>query len=376
MSERFIKYIVNKEKNSWLRRNHPNAFLLLTLIAERLKWNENEFNGIEIGDACIGDYREAGIDTRKKYRIAVKVLEDLGIIKIKKSSTSNFGKGHDECKKGAMMKAMIKSPKGTVVSLLGSEFYDIIPRVKIYENVNDKGHDEMQKRAMTIYIDKEEKIKKNKEIYHPQTPSFKVVEKTKKDLIDSIDFFGIRISKKELEDLKLLASESDLQICINELKANFSGQKILSWYALIKKHLERNKHKFVQKNREKNCQTVNQFYEKNKQKIENKAKIRMSEDKKFAIICCDHRTEEVFLGESPAIFTTQLECCFRKLDLWTSEPEKSFKEVNSIDFNVQNSLFSNFNLSVLSKKQKDDPTYQPNIFNSTQDVYGGFRKNL
>jgi hypothetical protein len=78
-SPRFIKFIPSEEAN-WLRKNHPNAFLLLSLIAQQARRYEG--SGLEIGEAYIGDYKEAGIETEKKYRNAKKILEARGHIKI------------------------------------------------------------------------------------------------------------------------------------------------------------------------------------------------------------------------------------------------------------------------------------------------------
>ncbi len=39
-------YLMHRsEQTSWLRENHPNAFLLLTIIAERARWNEKNLTG-------------------------------------------------------------------------------------------------------------------------------------------------------------------------------------------------------------------------------------------------------------------------------------------------------------------------------------------
>lgn len=73
MSERFIKFIPSEETD-YLQEKHPNAFLLLTLIAKRARINPGHPDGLNIGEAHIGDFKKAGIETRDKYRTALKVL--------------------------------------------------------------------------------------------------------------------------------------------------------------------------------------------------------------------------------------------------------------------------------------------------------------
>jgi len=72
-NERFIKFIPSEESD-YLQENHPNAFLLLCLIARRARRTSGNPDGLEIGEAHIGDYKKSGIETRDKYRTALDVL--------------------------------------------------------------------------------------------------------------------------------------------------------------------------------------------------------------------------------------------------------------------------------------------------------------
>lgn len=79
MSQRFVKYI-DSEKGDWLAKKHPWAFMLLWLIAKRAKRTSTNLDGLEIGQAHIGDYKECGIPSEQIYRTAKQRLVDMGII--------------------------------------------------------------------------------------------------------------------------------------------------------------------------------------------------------------------------------------------------------------------------------------------------------
>jgi hypothetical protein len=58
-----------------LLKDHPTAYLLLTLIAIRAKWKNCPVTGLRIGQAFIGDWREAGIQSEAAYRHAKETLK-------------------------------------------------------------------------------------------------------------------------------------------------------------------------------------------------------------------------------------------------------------------------------------------------------------
>jgi hypothetical protein len=128
-NQRFIKYIPS-EKATWLRKKYPNAFLLLSLIAERARRVPNSPDGFEIGDALVGDYEEAGL-TRKEYRTALEKLQEFGYIEILLKS-KNSKKVQKRAIKGAI--------KGTLVNLLNSDIWEI--------NAEVYGHQIGQERAI------------------------------------------------------------------------------------------------------------------------------------------------------------------------------------------------------------------------------------
>ena len=83
-----------------LQRRDPRGFLLLSLIARRAARTENRYDGLEEGQALLGDHQAAGL-TRQEYRSAKSRLTKY---KLATFQTTN---------------------KGTIATLLDSMVYDI-----------------------------------------------------------------------------------------------------------------------------------------------------------------------------------------------------------------------------------------------------------
>ena len=110
MSESFIK-LIRSDKMRGLIREHPNAFILLTIIADRVQWQDDPIKGLKSGECRIGDWENIGL-TRQQYRTALNILVSKDFLKIletcrdrKKSTTGS-------------------TTKGTKVKLLDSSIYD------------------------------------------------------------------------------------------------------------------------------------------------------------------------------------------------------------------------------------------------------------
>lgn len=80
-SSRFIK-LIDSEETRFLIEHQPKAYVLLNLIAFRARRISGHPDGLEIGEARIGDYKKAGFQTRDEYRHALKVLVARAHIKI------------------------------------------------------------------------------------------------------------------------------------------------------------------------------------------------------------------------------------------------------------------------------------------------------
>lgn len=141
---RFVK-LIDSEKASWLLQNHPNAFLLLTLIALRARRINGHLDGLEIGDAFIGDYKAAGIETERKYRTAKQKLIDLKIIRIRETCRNR--------KKSTTGATTV----GTLVTLIDSSIWDINPKV------NDDRSDDRPTTDRRPTDDEQERTKKEEE---------------------------------------------------------------------------------------------------------------------------------------------------------------------------------------------------------------------
>lgn len=154
MNERFIKFIPSEESD-YLQENHPNAFLLLCLIAKRARRLSGHPDGLEIGEAHIGDYKKAGINSEKQYRTAKKILFDRGHVKFIESCRTRAGKTVEiieNVKKGATGRATT----GTKVKLLRSDIWDINYDLR-GDPIGDRGATEGRPRG-----DEQERIRKNK----------------------------------------------------------------------------------------------------------------------------------------------------------------------------------------------------------------------
>ena len=122
MSQRFIKFNPDSEEAEFLLEKHPNAFLLLTLIAMRARRTSGSPDGLMIGESHIGDYKKCGIETRDKYRTALEILiARKHVLKMETCRTRQ------------------KSPTGTPtigtkVKLLKSEVWDVNLEVENHTN--------------------------------------------------------------------------------------------------------------------------------------------------------------------------------------------------------------------------------------------------
>jgi len=123
--KRFIKFIPSPEADH-LRANHPWAFLLLNLIASRVRRTPSLVLGLEVSQAYVGDSKAIGA-TRSQYRYALKVLEKICAIQISKTHKSNqftTNRITKNLKNNQFTTNQMTKP-GTVVTLLNSVYYDV-----------------------------------------------------------------------------------------------------------------------------------------------------------------------------------------------------------------------------------------------------------
>jgi hypothetical protein len=217
----FVKLNRN-ETTEWLLKKYPNAFLLLTQICLRARRYDGHIDGKIIGEAEIGDYWNAGIESEKKYRIAKMVLVEKKIIeisytnKMKKNNQGRpvFDEKSENDKKRATERATKRATEisynGTIVKLLCSDIYDINIDFENNEKGDRKG-DQKGDRGATEGRPKgdeqEYKEDKNDKENHPsEFPSFSAPT----GLIDLNDSFSKKI--KVMENIEM--SEKDYEECL------------------------------------------------------------------------------------------------------------------------------------------------------------------
>ncbi len=220
-NERFIKYIPS-EKTFWLRQNYPNAYLLLSLIAERARRNSGHIDGLEIGDAYIGDYQSAGIETEKKYRIAKQILLELKIITIKETCRNHNKRATQkgEISENDKNRATSRATKGTLVTLLDSSIWDI--------NSEQKDDLKGDLRATLGRPQGDEQERRNNEK--------KEKEKIKKEKFPKIEKIAFRdlvtLTQEEHDKLLKLHGDEKLKSMLDKLNSykGRSGKKYKSDY--------------------------------------------------------------------------------------------------------------------------------------------------
>lgn len=206
MSKRFIKLIIS-ERTEWLLTNYPNAFLLLTIIALRARRYNGHIDSREIGDAHIGDCEACGL-TEQQYRTAKQKLVDFNFIKIKETNRTR-----KKSTTGA-------TTKGTLVSLLNSDVWDINPELS-----NDSNN---------VRATSEQRRTRNEET--KEASSFYKKETNKEKKLSRSFFRSPLSSKDEIEAFmayctthKLDLSEKDFESWVN----NHSSAKIIANLQLL-----------------------------------------------------------------------------------------------------------------------------------------------
>lgn len=177
---KYLQQIRESEELEFLLRNHPNAFLLLTLIAQRASRSNNSVTGLNIGECYIGDHQSCGL-TRQQYRTAIEILKLRKHILIcetcrnrKKSTTGS-------------------TTVGTKVKLISSTVYDINPE-------EDNHHINHRPTTDQPPTNHEEECKEDKNVK-------KKKKNIKKKVFTSFEaitcFFGehVQLTKSELQEL-------------------------------------------------------------------------------------------------------------------------------------------------------------------------------
>lgn len=161
---RFLKFVPSEEA-TFLRKRYPNAFLLLSLIAERARRIPGQPDGLQVGDAMLGDYESSGL-TRQQYRTALDKLVELGHVEI-------IYNGKKFLKRE---KSTIKiTINGTLVNLKDSRIWDINSE-EDNQRINQRATNEQP-----TSNHEQERIRKNKKEKEEHTPIIPQSEEKQKD---------------------------------------------------------------------------------------------------------------------------------------------------------------------------------------------------
>jgi hypothetical protein len=159
MAESFIKLIRSKTTCD-LIREYPNAFILLTIVADRARREDCLITGLKVGESLIGDWENMGL-TRQQYRTALKVLVVKKFLQITETCRNR--------KKSTTGSTTI----GTKVKLLNSIIYDI--NVEEPNHLSNHRLTTDQPPANHEQEGIRRKKKEKKEL--PQTPSLPILSK-------------------------------------------------------------------------------------------------------------------------------------------------------------------------------------------------------
>jgi len=220
--QRFIKFIPSPEA-MWLVHNQANAFRLLTIIATLARRESGNPDGLQIGEAFIGDWKSYGM-SEQNYRTAKDVLVKRQHLKIletnrtRKKSTTGV------------------TTKGTKVKLLTTNVYDI--------NKND-GNDcsnDCLTTAQRLPNDDQEGIRRNKndkKDHQSSLPSF-----SDEDLIDDpfpkkeerIHIYKeVFLTQTEIDEcIKIKGSRQAVEDCIKKIIDNPKRKMVIqNWPATL-----------------------------------------------------------------------------------------------------------------------------------------------
>lgn len=135
--------MLKRDLGDKLLHSRPTALLLLTVIAFRARRTEQKtFDGLEIGEALIGDYEKYGV-SRQIYRDDLAFLEKNQLITTKRTT------------------------KGTIAKLLSDEVFDINAEGRRTIERTKREPSENQQRTTNNNVIKKEKINKATPISFP-----------------------------------------------------------------------------------------------------------------------------------------------------------------------------------------------------------------
>lgn len=99
MNDGFVQAPRGEAGEMLIRRNY-HAFILLYFISQRARRTPDPINGLEIGEAMMGDFETYGM-SKQNYRTAKAILEECNLVTLK------------------------PTPKGTIIKIIDTSIFDI-----------------------------------------------------------------------------------------------------------------------------------------------------------------------------------------------------------------------------------------------------------
>jgi hypothetical protein len=227
VAEGFLK-LIRSDYVKWLMKNYPWAYLLLNLIALRACRSLPNNDGLQIGEAFIGDWDAIGA-TRGQYRHALKILYKEKIIEIietnrtrKKATTGT-------------------TTEGTKVKILNSIIWDINQE----DNNHCNSHSTTTEQPLN---DHEQEVLRSKEIKEEEDKEYARTAKRPRTTNDILFFDPekgeyVGITEKDLTDWRTIYPHIDLSVeltkSITWLKSNPSKSKKSLWRKFLTNWLNR-----------------------------------------------------------------------------------------------------------------------------------------
>jgi|FreactcultuFSWF8_1027224.scaffolds.fasta_scaffold00462_36 hypothetical protein len=223
MTERFIKFIPSEEA-LWLIQYKPNAFLLLTHIANTARRKLGHPDGLLIGQCHLEHWTKYGF-TERKYRTAKQILVNRKHITIIETNRTR------------QKSTTGTTTKSTLVQICSSTVYDINPETNDDRNDDRETTDRRQTR-----------MNKKEEEDHPSIPSF-----SEPGMIDDFSFevektevvAGIFMTPEELDScMKIKGSLEKVKEAVAFIQNSpRRSQEITDWPNALSKWKTENKTK-------------------------------------------------------------------------------------------------------------------------------------
>ena len=196
-----------------LMAKHPFAYLLLNLIALRARWKPGIPDGLQMGEAYIGDYKSFGA-TRQQYRTSLRILVELKFVTIQDTKKNR--------QKSTINSTIKTTIRGTKVKLLDSAIWDINSQIDNHHDnhqINQlptncqptANHKQERSSSSSSFLKKDKYLKGtilNDKTEHAERESSllneikKSEEPVSEDLIIASEFsktHGIPVTEKELD---------------------------------------------------------------------------------------------------------------------------------------------------------------------------------